>query len=318
MYATGDEAVREQLRQDNAALLEFARETMARQRRLKADYRLDKYPLEAQLAWANRLVWLGVKYLAWNRTRDSVNDLENYQWALVDIETLRDLSELATQEGLVDANAARMAENIDKWVSSKMVIRKWVHHLPAAIEKHKDNPALAAKLKRMYEELLALRESGAATTGHFKGKPVYEVFARNTRVYLALMREKGHFYGGCPDHAWFCQDMMRAVGLAPLAFSVQSSRADKTGHCWPGYYDPPRRRWGSFQSGRSGSVWWFLNIDRIAVYPYAAMACRVREERALPFPLFFKREMQGRRIEDLTQKGTRTDEIRRWMLTPCF
>ncbi len=318
MQATGDDAVREQLRLDNAALLEFARETMARQRRLKADYCLDQYPLEAQLAWSNRLVWLGVKYLSWNRARDSVNDLENYEWALVDIETLRDLRDLATEAGLVDASAAQTAKNIDKWVSSKMVFRYWIHHLPREINRHEDDPARVAELKRKYEELLALRESGAATLGYFKGEPVYEVFARNTRAYLALMREKGHFYGGCPDHTWFCQDMMRAVGLAPLAFSVHSSRVDKTGHCWAGFYDPTRGRWGSSQAGRSGSVWWLLDIDRIAIYPYAAMAQRVGGEKALPFPLFYKREMQGRRIKDLTQKGIRTDKIRRWMLTPCF
>ena len=318
MQATGGDAVRGQLRQDNAALLEFARETMKRQRRLKAEYRLDQYPLEAQLAWANRLIWLGVEYLSWNRARDSVNDLENYEWALVDIDTLRDLHDMATEAGLVDASAAQTAKNIDKWVGSKMVFRKWVHHLPREINRHKDDPARVAELEREYKELLALRESGAATLGYFKGEPVYEVFARNTRAYLALMREKGHFYGGCPDHTWFCQDMMRAVGLAPLAFSVHSSRVGKTGHCWAGFYDPTKRRWGSSQAGRSGSVWWLLDIDRIAIYPYAAMAQRVSGEEALPFPLFYKREMQGRRIKELTQQGIPTKTIRRWMLTPCF
>jgi|GEM_PF-2808396 len=317
-YATSDDDVRRQLRRDNAELLRLARQIVAWQRARNTDYRLDRYPLEAQLAWANRCIWLGVKYLSWNRTRDAHNDLDNYRWAFTDIETLRELSELARNEGLVDETAPGTAKHIDEWVTGKLVRRPWVHHLPRAMEQYKDNPKKVAVLRKQYEELLRLRESGAVTTGRFKGETVYQVFARNTATYLSLIRDRGCFYGGCPDEAWVGQDLLRAVGLAPMAFGVAPARGQQTGHCWAGYYDPKRRTWRSAQIGRSGGVWWLFNLDRIAVYPYAAMAPGLREDREMPLPLFYRRELQGREVKNLTQRGIPTRDVRRWMLTPCW
>lgn len=61
--ATSDAAVRRQLWRDNTALLRFAREIAAWQHNQDADFRLDRYSLETQIAWASRCLWLGVKYL---------------------------------------------------------------------------------------------------------------------------------------------------------------------------------------------------------------------------------------------------------------
>lgn len=317
-HAAGTDEVRRQLRKDNAALLRSARRLSYEQRVAKADYVLDEYPLEAQLAWANRCVWLGVHYLSWNRTRSLPLDLEDYTWSFIEPQTLMKLRDLAERENLVTPGIAETAKRIDKWVGAQMVNRPWVHHLPRAMERCKDDPDKYKAIKEEFEKLLALRESGGATSGQFKGEPVYEVFARNTRTYLDILERKGHFYGGCPDHAWVAQDMMRAVGIAPLAMSVSSSRQDLTGHCWPGYFAPSKRRWFSYQDSRSGQAWWYLNLDRVAVFPHAAMADRAREDKILPFPWFYREEHQGFDIKRITKEGIPTSRIRTWMLTPCF
>lgn len=317
-FASSNDEVRRQLRRDNANLLRLARDTVAWQRRQDTDYRLDRYPLEAQLAWANRCNWLGVTYLSWNRSREERNDLDNYRWAFISVETLSELHELARTENLIAKSAGNTAHRVDKWVTSKLIRRPWVHHLPKAMERCKNDPKKVAKLRQRYEDLLRLRESGAVTVGRFKDEPVYQVFARNTTAYLRLIRERGHFYGGCPDEAWIGQDLLRSVGLAPLEMGVSPSRGNQVGHCWASYFDLKSSNWKSAQAGRRGSVWWLFNLDRIAVYPSAAMAPGIRENRELPFPLFYRRELQGKEIKSQTQNGIPTPHIRRWMLTPCW
>ena len=311
IYATHNNEVRTQLRRDNARLLRFARATIEWQRGLNTDYRLDEYPVEAQLAWANRLIWLGLRYLSWHNKYNRVGDLENYRWSFVGPDTLEELRAIAQREGLIAQTVAQTAANIDRWVSSKMVNRSYIGHVHRAMEQAKNDPKAHAELKKQYEELKALRDSGAATLGHFKGQPVYQVFARNTEAYLRLIKTEGHFYGGCPDQAWLCHDMLRAVGIAPLALGVSG----RSGHCWAGHFDPSRRRWKSYQIGRDGPHKWFFSLDRSAVYPYAATACRADSKRKWQL---FRGELEGRLIRKYTQRGIPTKIIRRWMLTPSW
>jgi hypothetical protein len=106
--------------------------------------------------------------------------------------------------------------------------------------------------------------------------------------------------------------------LSPLAFGVQPSRGNQTGHCWAAYYNPTTRLWHSAQVGRRDRTWWWFNIDRVAVNSWAATAVRAHDDRLLPFPLFFRREVEGRQVKQLTQGGIATEELRRWMLTPCW
>ena len=48
------------------------------------------------------------------------------------------------------------------------------------------------------------------------------------------------------------------------------------------------------------------------------MAPGIPEDMELRFPLFYRRELQGKQIKNLTQRGIPTRDIRRWMLTPCW
>jgi hypothetical protein len=316
--ATSDQQVRDRLRQDNARLLEFSRKVVEWQCGHHANYRLDQYPLEAQIAWANRCIWLGVRYLSWNHTRDAPGNMENYRWAYTDLDTLEALRALAIEQGLITHDATETARRIDGWVAGKLQRRPWIDHVEHDIIRAKDDPQRAGELRDLLQELRDMRDSGEITVGHFDGEPVYEIFARNTATYLRLIQKNGYFWGRCLDEAWIGQDMLRAAGIAPLALSVQPSRGEQTGHHWAGFFNPVTGKWHSAQLGRSGKTWWWLQIDRVAVFPSAAMANRAYDEGPLPFPLFFKEEIQGKRVGLMTQSGIASEQIRRWILTPSW
>jgi hypothetical protein len=294
---TSNEEVCRRLRQDNAKLLRFARETSKWQHQRKCDHRLDDYPLEAQLAWANRLNWLGLRYLSWHQRRFVPNDMENYTWSFITPETLRELRQIAEDEGLIAGTIVETAKRIDIWVTDHMSRRTMEEEKVKHAKERGDDPAKASP------------------AGCFRGKPVTEVFARNTAAYLRVLRAVGHFYGGCPDQAWVCQDMLRAVGIAPIAFGVKSARERRVGHCWAGHYDPTDRYWRSYQPGRTRRHWWYFNVDRIAVYPYAATARRAGTQRAWDL---LPHEIMGVGVRRHAQRGIPTARVREWMLLPCF
>lgn len=319
VFASSNAEVRRHLRRDNAEHLRFARKVVRQQRRSGTDFRLDKYPLEAQLAWANRCIWLGVKYLGWRVSRDAPGDLESYRWAYTPIDTLRELNDLVRREKLVKTEASETAATVDGWVTAHLHPRLYWGHVLEGRERYKGDPQRRRKFDTAYERIKPLRDAGKTRVGTFKGRDVHQVFARNTEIYLRLIGEHGCFYGGCPDEAWLSQDMLRAAGLAPLAFYAGTTHPDRIGHCWAGYFNPVSRRWRSAQVGRSDEHPWILNMDRIAVYPYAATAARADgTQDRLPYPQFMRRRMIGRDVARMTQKGIPTAEIRAWMLAPWF
>lgn len=317
IFATSDIEVQRQLRKDNAEQLRFARDLTALQRRANTSCCLDQYPLEAQLAWANRCIWLGVRYLGWHVSRDKPADLECYRWAYLPIDTLRSLNELALHENLIHRDAAETAGAIDHWVTAHLKRRMYWGHVLEGLERYTNDPERRGVFDEAYAEIKPLRDSGQTRVGAFKGQEIHQVFARNTETYLRLISEHGCFYGGCPDEAWVGQDLLRAVGMAPLAFHVEVTNPDQTGHCWAGYFNPATGRWHSAQVGRSDDNEWVLGIDRIAVYPYAAMAARADASADnLPYPQFMRKRLVGKDVEVLTQGGIPTTKIRTWMLTP--
>jgi len=294
IYVTSNDEVRRQLRRDNAELLRYAREIIDWQRDSRTEYQLDKYPLEAQLAWANRLQWLGLKYVSWNGRRYTPNDMENYRWSFVSVETLRKLRKIVVEEELIKPGISETAKAIDDWLRSKLAHPKW-----ELLEERPDDRSVA----------------GNAIRGYFKGKPVRELLARNTEAYLCAIRANGCFYGGCVDEAWLCLDLLQSVGIAPIGLGVKAAREKRVGHCWGGYYDPSSRRWKSAQPGRKGQHWWYFNTDRIAIYPSSATARRVDTQRIWDL---FRPPIQGKTIAKYTHFGIPTKKIRNWMLLPCF
>jgi hypothetical protein len=294
IYSTSNQEVRVQLRKDNAELLRFARNLDCWQKSEKLNYSLSQYPLEAQIAWANRLIWLGLRYLSWNHNsvKFYYNDMENYSWSFIDIPTLYKLKDMAVREKLISSDIDQTAKNIDQWVTSKLARRG----RDEDIELHKN-------------------QLDVPTYGQFKDTPVYEVFARHTRSYIQAVEETGHFYGGCPDQSWVTQDILRSVGIAPIAFGAASAGENRVGHCWAGFYQPQMEKWISFQPGRSGKHYWYFNIDRVAVFPYVSTAYRGGCNR---YYELFRNPVVGEKIFQATQKGIPTNKIREWMLSPVI
>lgn len=314
-YVVADEAVRAQLRVDNARMLELARDLCRWQHAQKVVGRLDQYPLVAQLAWANRCVYSFSRFLTWNREHDARLDLEEYNWGFTSVDALKSFHQLARKEQLIEKSTGVTAKRIDQWVSGQAVARTMLEAIPALMERHKDNPKKLEFFREQIPELKRRRATGEDVVGHFKGEPIYEITPRSTKAYLKLLQEHGQYYGGCVDHAWITLCMFQAVGIAPLGMGVAPSRSVAGGHVWTAYYDPGSRRWKSPHVARSGDNWWWFGAGRLPVYPSAAFAPLHRGSRTLPFPYYYWQEMQGRKIARICEHGIPQGTLRRFMLT---
>ncbi|MCX5685517.1 MAG: hypothetical protein NT049_17815, partial [Planctomycetota bacterium] len=151
-------------------------------------------------------------------------------------------------------------------------------------------------------------------------EPVSEFRLSHSATLLAQIQKRGRTIGTCGHHSFFCQDMMRALGIAPLGFGVEPSRSDKINHAWPAYYDPQDHRWRSYQAGRKGEEWWYFCVIRVPVYTYAAVTPRIPFTKEYlgprPLPYIFSRELQGTQVQELAQKGIEEATVRGWLLAP--
>lgn len=317
-YQCSNAEVRGQLRADNAALLALARDLNQWQTEQNTSYRLKDYPLEAQLAWAYRTPR---NWLFFDLDRDPKrppNDRENYSWSSTSIETLRDLRAMAVKEHLAKASLAETAKRIDGWVLLKQSYTRAPESLERELDRTED-----PKEEEQLEKRIATAEErlkNADVIGMFHGGPVSEFRLSHTATLLAQIRNRGRTIGTCSHHTFFCQDLMRALGIAPLSFGVEPSRSDKINHVWPAYYDPQDRRWRSYQAGRKGEEWWYFYVVRVPVYTYAAAAPHISLTKEYlgprPLPLVFSRELQGSQIQELAQKGIEEATVREWLLAP--
>jgi hypothetical protein len=320
MYMDGDDEVRRTIRVDNAEFLELARSIDAWQSEVKTEYRLKDYPLEAQLAWATRIRHDIDNFLENSREPGKKNNLENYKWVSVSMETLKKLKDVAIKEGLTDASLATCSERIDKWVKGK----EEVSFTPKFYRKKAEEATDPKKVKRLEEQEKHAGEliANADIAGYYRGKPVSAFKIKHSESILEQIERHGHNVGSCGNHTQLCVDLMRTLGIAPLHFRVLASREDIMDHAWPGRYDPSKNVWLASQGGRKGEDWWFFFFNRPPVFSYATEAEQIPMNKVYqgsrPFPLFFCRELQGFQVKTTSQTGTPTMEIREWMLTPGF
>ncbi len=320
MYLDSDEEVRRKIRADNAEFLDFARSIDAWQTEMGTEYRLKNYPLEAQLAWAARIRHDIDKFLETSREPGKRNNLENYKWVSVSMETLRKLRDVAIKEGLTNASLATCSERIDKWVKAKEAVT----FKPGFYKKKAAEATDPNKVKRFEEQEERAKElmADADIVGSYRGKPVSAFKIKHSESQLDQIIKHGHMVGSCGHHTQLCIDLMRTLGIAPLVFRVLASRENIMDHAWPGRYDPSRNIWLACQPGRSGEPWWFFFFNRPPVFSYATEAEQISMDRRYTgvrsFPMFFCRELQGFQVKPASQNGTPTKEIREWMLTPGF
>lgn len=318
MYECGNAEVQTLLRADNAAFLALAREISQWQSERHTLYRLRDYPLEAQLAWACRTPrnW---RFLELSRDpKHASNDRENYLWASTGIDALRGFRATAIKEGLAEVSLAETAKRIDRWVLEKQTYTRD----PDVLERQLLNADDPLEEEALRQALAAAeqRQGNAEVVGQFRGKPVSEFHLSHSATMLAQIRKRGRALGNCIQHTFLCQDLMRAIGMAPLAFGAEPTSPDEAGHRWPGYYDPQSRCWRSYQPGRKDAREWYFHAVRVPVYTYAALAPHVSLDRQYkgprPLPLVFSRRMTGVEIQRLAQEGIGETAVREWMLTP--
>lgn len=278
------------VRQDNAEFLDLAHEISRWQTRIRANYSLALYPLEAQLAWSHRLAqtfWYGVN----NRDPNAnLPDAECYRWGVVGAGTLRDLRATLIDRQLVSPVTAETAGLIDQWASD----------VERGGDKDADDPIF----------------------GTLHGNPIHLADAATPAAFLTAVLTRGRYFGVCGQQCRFVMSLLRAAGIATHIWGIAPLKEGCSDHVWACYYDPATGRWRSYQGRQDDDLpWIFRACGPVPVYSYAAMAPYLDGEHALgptPFPYFFRMEVKGREIGAMTQEGIPTATIREWMLTPCF
>ena len=320
MYLESDEEVRQKIRADNADFLELARSIAAWQAEAGMEYRLKKYPLEAQLAWAGR-IWDWGKFLETTRKPGKKNNLENYYWNSTSVETLKKLKAMALREGLTNVSLAQCSERIDKWALAK---EKGTYspgdYKVLAQKATNPNKAKRAEEQRVRAEKLMAE---ADVVGSYRGEPVTEFRLKHSESILKQIETNGFYIGSCGHHTTLSMDLMRSMGIAPLTFRVWSGYVDGSGgHAWPARYDPVQNLWQSYQSWRADEQPYLFFINRPTVFCYANEAQFFPQSMSYkgsrPFPLDFCRRVKGSEVKSTSQNGIPTQEVREWMLTPSF
>lgn len=324
MYSMSDDRVGEQLRRDNADLLRFARETARWQRKKRLEYRLSEYPIEALCSWADRIhVSANKKFFNWDREpAKALNSMENYRWASLSVKTLRELKDLAESEGLVSRSLEDTVHDLRLWIQHRGVRPGHIEKLLQEMYDNRNNPEVLEKLREEYRKTQHIPSSEPETIGEFLGEPLSELHVFHSGIYLQQMRLRGRWLGGCTAHSVLYRDFMKALGIAPIHFTVLPLGDSPQGHEWVGYYDPRELKWRSDEPGRSGSNRWCFTIVRIPVFTYAVQALsggpRVKNWAAQN-NLFYDRELQGREVKQLVEvEGIPARRIREFMLTPHF
>jgi hypothetical protein len=319
MYNDSDEEVRKKIRVDNADFLELARSIDAWQKQTGTEYRLKTYPLEAQLAWAARFAHGSSNYET-GRGPNEKNNAENYYWVSTSVETLKKLKALAIKEGLADASLAECGKRIDDWVRFKQVEPYRTNTAPG-----RDVEIRGDARKARMKELVAM----AGIVGYHRDQPVLKS-GHHAESVLKQIETHGYIIAtgsACGQHNQFSQNLMRALGIAPLGFWMK--RCEGSGdHAWPAWYDPAQNVWLSYQGRENESkIRYFFVCKRRPLFSYAAEAAidttefkklHIGKSNTGPFPWVFCRELQGSEVGKLSHTGIPTKEIREWMLTPGF
>ena len=331
MYNGSDEEVRKKIRVDNAEFLEFARSIDAWQKQADTEYRLKTYPLEAQLAWAARFAH-GKSNYETGRGPKQKNNAENYYWVSTSVETLKKLKALAIKEKLADASLSKCGALIDDWVQVKQVEPYNTTTTPSRKgdfrgEAREGREVFQLKSRRHWGDLKG--EAREAREKELRAIPGFG--SHHAETVLKQIETYGYIIGAkCGQHNQFSQNLMRALGIAPLGFWVKNSREGiRSDHAWPAWYDPAQNVWLSYQRGRDekNRIWYFFTCKRRPLFSYAAEAAisttevkklHIGKSNTGPFPFVFCREMQGFEVPKLSHTGIPTQEIREWMLTPGF
>lgn len=332
MYNDSNGEVRKRIRADNAEFLEFARSIDAWQKQADTEYRLTTYPLEAQLAWAARFAHGSGNYET-SRGPKKKNNAENYYWVSTSVETLKTLKALAIKEELTDVSLARCGKRIDDWVRFKQV-EPYKNPTTTPPSGKPDLtgagfiPAVAGRINTA--PLRRMDLTGEALEAREKELKASD--SHHAETILKQIETHGYIVGSrkCGQHNQFSQNLMRAVGIAPLGFWIKRSRGGPGDHAWPAWYDPAKNVWLSYQGCENESkskIWYSFVCKRRPLFTYAAEAAISTNERKKlhigknntgPFPWVFCREMQGFEVGKLSHAGIPTKEIREWMLTPGF
>jgi len=224
----GTEEVREAVKNDINEFLRFGRETAEWQKALNLSYNLERYPLEAKIAWAWRggLIHSHGTYCIYGPHQQCKHFLleeglseRGYRWFSVRIETMNKMRKHFLENELISQNDLQKPSTV--------------------VEKLEDYFHFSGKSLHWeynFDWNVTIEINGEIVPARNYGNVEY-VFGR----YI----ETGRALGVCMEEALLMENIVRSYGIAPIQFLIywMENGNRMNGHHHILYYNPDTNTW---------------------------------------------------------------------------
>ncbi len=325
----GDKDVKEAVKKDINDFLRFGRETAEMQDALNLNYNLEKYPLEAKVAWAWRggtilgsrmpLIWTIVEpqdpknythrsYIDQNKKLD----LFGYHWNAIKVSTLEEMRHATINKNWLDKNVGNQIYNLECYFYLCPSVPTNQHHFRG----HAFN-----------------FQNYRIVTVNVWGVDVPDYNIGNNNWQFELFKKTRAFQGECTDEASLIDSWAKSFGIAVDVIwrGVFIQGKQIAGHFIPTYYDPLSNSWKAtteqLQAGKeeAGNNKLCLQIFKPAIdqttyfkkNPQHAekWPCRGTTRCGLPSTIYYthpKRYLLDE-IKEMYDSGVHSTQFKKWV-----
>lgn len=234
IFENADPALRDRIIDDGLAMIAASRATPER---------LSDLPLEAVLAWSNRMTLWG-SLAGLNLDKRGRISAEAYHFMCLDPRILPEVRQHLHEAGIGKQRTPReVAEAIDKWAESKNryrwkveVLKEW-----ARTQTPKDYWA------RIYKEACDDVKAGRDKICTVNGSQIDFTMVMSPNWNWSLYKRNGFYFGPCGDVAVMSMLGCKSLGIPDTCFAWHFGKEDADVHTFAGYYDRNAKAWRSRQ-----------------------------------------------------------------------
>ena len=326
----GNEEVRNAVKKDINDFLCFGRETAEMQEALNLNYNLEKYPLEAKVAWAWRggtvigsripLIWTirepmdPKNYTYWSYIdKNEKLDLFGYYWNAINVSTLMEMRKTTIDRNWLDKNVKNQIFNLECYFYLCPSVAQNPHHLRG----HAFN-----------------FQNYRIVTVNVWGIPVPDYNIGNNNWQFETFKRIGAFQGECTDEAMFIDSWAKSFGISVNVIwrGVFIQGRQIAGHFIPTYYDPVSNSWRAnteqLQMGREEAddnklclqifkpavnlnIYFKKDLEFAERWP-----CHGTETCGLPSTIFYTHQKKYHldEIKSMYESGVLSIKVKKWIL----